>query len=71
MFKSVDHHNPTLELTMAKRKVFELLLLFEKTPTPIQYNQILETPMYHVTDRMLLIRSSYPSAEIIKGEGNF
>ena len=50
-----------------KKSVGVTLLLFEEAqlgPTPIQYNQILETPMYHVTDRMLLIRGSYPSAEI-------
>ena len=66
MFKSVDHHNPSLELTMVKKCGSYFLTLCEST-TPIQYNQILETPMYHVTDWMLLIRSTYPIADIIIG----
>ena len=66
MFKSVDHHNPTLELTTVRKYGSYFLTLWELT-TPIQYNQILETSMYHVTDWMLLIRSTYPIAEIIIG----
>ena len=36
MFKSVDNHNPTLELTMAKRKVSELLSYSLRKPNSAQ-----------------------------------
>ena len=54
MFKSVDH-NPNTRIDPGKKQHVGVTFYKGESTTPIQYNQILKKPMYHV----IVIRSSY------------